>query len=731
MSAGPMATTLEDDSNGQKDVARLIDLSHVPPIYVLPTHLTASELDELKAQLSEHGATLTHDVLEARLVLGAISTSRRAKSELQWRNLDTEPIDSQEAKISYNAKSTAEATAHPRKRRKLSGPINNEESSTSTIDLYDTSSTESESENNGDTKDEPASQLSMTQVFDTTIDGSRKSPVLDDLSQFALADLGENLILVVKTEWWTEALHTGKLPRLDPYIIYKGKRVPKEVKAAANKMTKPLAHSVELIVPLNQSSLTEVGALGSTTDRTRINSKFSKSSYGKRDRFKDVVDDHVRGTKFASVNQRADQHSRSTRNHSASLIHETTSEHDEGGSSELPDLPSWVKENKIYSCERITPLHSPNDDFIEQLKKIKLARTLTADEIGVRAYSTSIASLAAYPYKLSSAREILALPGCDQKIAHLFHEWQVSGHTEAVNEFDADPVMKILRSFYNIWGVGATTARQFYYDGDKQWKDFDDIIINGWDTLSRVQQIGVKYYDEFELQIPRLEVESIASVVTGYARDIVDDGIECIIVGSYRRGKLESGDVDLILSHREEEATLKLITPMINVLERAGWITHCLTLSEANSHRDQKTLPYRSNKNRGAGFDTLDKGLVVWQNPEWPTKREDLAANPKAKNPNVHRRVDIIISPWRTVGCAVVGWSGGTTFQRDLRRYAKHIKGWKFDSSGVRQRGTGNWVDLERWTDPQTRARTWQEAERRVFEGFGLEYKEPWERCTG
>ena len=731
MSADPMATIQKDNSYGQKDVAHSIDLNHMPPIYVLPTHLTAYELDKLEAQLSENGATITYDILEARLVLGAISTARRAKSELQWRNLETEPIDSQKAKIGYNANSTPDATANPRKRRKLSGLGDDDESSGSTIDLHDASSTESESESKGDAKHEPASQPSITQLSDTTIDGSRKSPVLDDLSQCALTGLEEHLILVVKTEWWIEALHTGKLPQLDSYIIYKGKRVLKEVKATANKMTTPLAHSTESIVPLNHSSLTEARALDSITDKTRANSKFSKSSYGKRDRFKDVVDDHIRGTKFASASQRVNQHPRSTRSYPPSLTYETTSEHDEGGSNELPDMPRWVKENKIYSCERVTPLHSPNDDFIEQLKKIKLARTLIADEVGVRAYSTSIASLAAYPYKLSSAREILALPGCDQKIAHLFHEWQASGHTEAVNEFDADPVMKILRSFYNIWGVGATTARQFYYDGDKQWKDFDDIIINGWDTLSRVQQIGVKYYDEFELQIPRSEVESIASTVARYAKDIVDDGIECIIVGSYRRGKLESGDVDLILSHREEEATLKLITPMINILERAGWITHCLTLSEANSHRDQKTLPYRSSENRGVGFDTLDKGLVVWQNPEWPTKRVDLAANPKAKNPNVHRRVDIIISPWRTVGCAVVGWSGGTTFQRDLRRYAKHIKGWKFDSSGVRQRGTGNWVDLERWTDLRTRAKTWQEAERRVFEGFGLEYKEPWERCTG
>jgi DNA polymerase IV len=58
-------------------------------------------------------------------------------------------------------------------------------------------------------------------------------------------------------------------------------------------------------------------------------------------------------------------------------------------------MPSWVKEQKLYACERSTPPNAPNKAFIDKLEKIKLARILTADEIGVRAYSTSIASLAA------------------------------------------------------------------------------------------------------------------------------------------------------------------------------------------------------------------------------------------------------------------------------------------------------------------------------------------------
>ena len=192
-----------------------------------------------------------------------------------------------------------------------------------------------------------------------------------------------------------------------------------------------------------------------------------------------------------------------------------------------------------------------------------------------------------------------------------------------------------------------------------------------------------------------------------------------------------SGDVDLIISHKSEAMTHNLVDKVVKSLEKDGWITHTLTLNLTTSKRNQEPLPTSAASLGGHGFDTLDKALVVWQDPNWPSRTADLEADPKAKNPNLHRRVDIIISPWRTVGCAVAGWTSGTTFQRDLRRYAKRVKGWKFDSSGVRQRGTGNWVDLERWRDPKTRCRDWKEAERKVFEGMGLVYREPWDRCTG
>ncbi|KAK9442848.1 Nucleotidyltransferase [Metarhizium brunneum] len=323
--------------------------------------------------------------------------------------------------------------------------------------------------------------------------------------------------------------------------------------------------------------------------------------------------------------------------------------------------------------------------------------------------------------------DIERLPGCSTKIAELYQEWLKDGETKETAAAASDAKMSTLMLFYDIWGVGDTTAREFY---NKGWKDLDDLVEYGWSSLTRVQQIGVKFYDEFQQMIPRQEVEEIASLVLQHARKI-EAGFQMAIVGGYRRGKKESGDVDVILSHRDESQTMNMINDLVVSLEQAHLITHTLSLWTKNSERGQLPLAWRGEgARRGSGFDTLDKAMVVWQDKK------------KAGDDAPHRRVDIIISPWKTVGCALLGWSGGTTFERDLRRYCKQEKGLKFDSSGIRRRSDGTWVDFEshytasdegpghdgRCPQPAPDMDT---AERRVFEGLGLTWRDPTERCTG
>ncbi|KAJ5964825.1 uncharacterized protein N7479_004701 [Penicillium vulpinum] len=660
---------IADPSSSSKDKAEHVSIfSSHPPIFILPTHLSLEELDEVEGRLIDHGGKLTYDIAEAGLILGKVGRAKRAALELRTRGTWTEELIPSSA-----SKSIGRGVEPPSKRRRTNQYDGTKDVPVEIIDL----STESESEDGAMNRHDSRSKHLSEQKVETI----------------------QNSVTVLKLDWLDTSITSGKCVSQDPFVVYRGRKVPPPPPktGAENKQSLLEQTSSQIIERAKQDA-------GLPTPRT--------------------PPDHIHARRSKEPPDRSSQRPRPT------LYRQTTSEH-EKEETDTPPQPDWVRDQVIFACLRSAPLHPPNEDFIAQLVKIRRIRELTLDEIGVRAYSTSIASVAAYPHPIQRPSEILALPGCNAKIADLFAQFQQHGgcgHTDddgnvaAADALETDPMLRVLNDFYGIWGVGAKTAREFYLRG---WRELDDIVEYGWDSLSRVQQIGVKFYEEFQEGVPRAESEGIANVIRDHARrvrsqDGKGDGIECVIVGGYRRGKELSGDVDIVLSHRDDAVTRNLVLDVVASLEAERYVTHTLSLHLTSSLREQQTLPFHGDDTRK--FDTLDKALVVWQDPHFDAAT--VGDNGRGKNPNIHRRVDIIISPWRTVGCAILGWSGDTTFQRDLRRYAKKARSLKFDSSGVRDRNTGRQVDLEHGGD------TWEERERHVMEGLGIGWRPPEERCS-
>lgn len=741
-----------DDKKGT-DTASVSTFASCPPIFVLSTHLDLEELDKIEDSLVKRGAPLTYDISEARLVLGKIGQRKRAALELRARGVWTEEVMVVAGTASEKGRNgIRKERGEKRRRLEATGARKNGSWAPGNVDSVGAddlgSGTETASED-GEMTGQPDTVIRHIRKRTRSISPDSVSvastvSTVSAISSSSVTQLVEqidsNVIRVARLDWLDRSLELGRPAPVGPFLVYHGRVVDRPEEDKKNGISPQVRQA-------NGSQILQ-RAKEDAAMSTPPQSSSARPWSVRRAR------DHAEPGSQGIQSQR----------HPPKLWRQTTSEHDEA--IPLPPAPDWVKNQVLYACMRSAPLHPPNEQFINQLVKIRKIRELTLDEIGVRAYSTSIASIAAYPYELRSPAELMTLPGCDTKIANLFAEYKQSadGTLSAATALDTDPVLKTLHLFYNIWGVGAKTARDFYYA--RHWQDLDDVVEHGWHTLSRVQQIGVKYYDEFLEGIPRAEVARIAQVIHRHANLVRPDalydgrGIDCVVVGGYRRGKEVCGDVDLVLSHRDERVTKNLVADVVSCLESEGWITHTLALHMTTSHRDQQTLPYRGDDQPGKSFDTLDKALVVWQDPnfedeeEGEGKEQDLeldnvttrkepevdevpddengegrhtrrTQHKRRRNPNPHRRVDIIISPWRTVGCAVLGWSGDTTFERDLRRYAKKKHGWKFDSSGVRERTSGGQViDLEHG------GKTWEERERLVMEGLGVGWRPATERCT-
>jgi len=201
-----------------------------------------------------------------------------------------------------------------------------------------------------------------------------------------------------------------------------------------------------------------------------------------------------------------------------------------------------------------------------------------------------------------------------------------------------------------------------------------------------------------ETKIPREEVEEVAKRVLQELQ-LIMPGSDLTICGGYRRGKLESNDIDLIFTHPEgpgqEKLASDLATKLTKRLHHIGLVTHIMHLP---SFRNRQGTHQRPTGRKG--WDKLEKIMTVMKFP----------ANDDQEIRR-HRRVDLVYAPREVYWCAIVGWTGSVQFERDLRLWAKQKMHMKFDSSGItRLRDTKSMPAKN---------------ERDVFKVLGLDYIPP------
>lgn len=94
-----------------------------------------------------------------------------------------------------------------------------------------------------------------------------------------------------------------------------------------------------------------------------------------------------------------------------------------------------------------------------------------------------------------------------------------------------------------------------------------------------------RYFDDFEKRIPRAEITQIEKVLKGAIKEFNSDCV-VTICGSYRRGKEESGDVDMLVTHPEymsKDAKRKTISlkEIVECLEKKRLITDTISLGSS------------------------------------------------------------------------------------------------------------------------------------------------------
>ena len=235
-----------------------------------------------------------------------------------------------------------------------------------------------------------------------------------------------------------------------------------------------------------------------------------------------------------------------------------------------------------------------------------------------------------------------------------------------------------------ISGIGPAKAKKLFEDGitlktltDIDFKNLSDEVL---DMLTHHQILGVKYFHDLEHKIPYTEIQEIET----YLKDMLkqyNNQLKMVICGSYRRKKPSSGDIDILLYHNRITSETKLknscfLTEFMDMLINNKFITDHLTSID--------------NPTKYMGF---------------------------CKFKTYNRRIDIRLISKKSLGSALLYFTGSGEFNKSMRSYALS-KQFSINEYGI--------YKLDKNGDKAFRIEC--KGEEDIFKTLGLPYVEPQDR---
>jgi NAD-dependent DNA ligase len=316
-----------------------------------------------------------------------------------------------------------------------------------------------------------------------------------------------------------------------------------------------------------------------------------------------------------------------------------------------------------------------NEKFIDLLDRLGGIMMAHGEPFRARAYQKAQESILKYNGSITSISQLEGLPGIGTTIMEKIKEYVETGTLRIIEHEKTNPI-NILT---DVYGIGPKKAEELVKVGIKT---IEDLRSRQDELLNDIQKIGLKFYEDILQRIPRQEIEEYKGILISLAKNISEksvviknDDISFEIVGSYRRGAQDSGDIDIIITGRSGLFYKELIDELI----KNKIILHVLS--------------------RGPS-----KTLVI------------------AKLPNkvVARRVDFLYAPPNEYAFAILYFTGSKVFNTVMRQKALD-QGYTLNEHGIchltADRKKGQLVDQS------------FPSEKSIFDFLGMAYRAPIDRA--
>jgi DNA polymerase IV len=328
---------------------------------------------------------------------------------------------------------------------------------------------------------------------------------------------------------------------------------------------------------------------------------------------------------------------------------------------------------------------NPNARTIQILDEMCKHYDQMQDHWRTLAYRKGITTLKKQTTKITTSKQAAALPFIGQRLADKIEEIVLTNRLRKLDNTKDDPLDSVLRLFLGVYGAGLVQANRWIQAG---YRTLEDLQTKA--KLTDSHKIGLEHYDDFNSRIPRAEVEAHGAVVkTALAK--IGPEFETTVMGSYRRGANDSGDIDMIITCPGASlSTLHTIVfdSLVPQLFRSGFLKASLATS-------------RTNDSMG-------------------TKWHGASCLPTSK---FWRRMDFLLVPEEEMGAALIYFTGNDIFNRSIRLLARK-KGMRLNQRGlykdVKRGGRGEKLNEGVLVEGRS--------EKKIFEVLRVPWREPHER---
>jgi len=301
-----------------------------------------------------------------------------------------------------------------------------------------------------------------------------------------------------------------------------------------------------------------------------------------------------------------------------------------------------------------------NSELVENFTILSDYYTKKRDIFRQQAYSRAVNILKRLP-EIHTVEDVKGIKGIGKNITAKIEEYLNTGKISAVESVRYE--VEDIHPFERIFGVGPKTSKKLQSMG---FKTINDLKSNNH-ILTNQQRIGLKYYNELLKKIPRIQIQALSIIIRYiFDKEFGKGKYNMDVAGSYRRKKLFSGDIDILIT-----SDFFNMRDIVDVLKKYNIIAD--------------TLSMKQTKFMGIG--------------KCPGNKKN------------HYRLDIQFLPKEEYGSGLLYFTGSKEFNVQMRQIAKN-KCLLLNEHGLFKNGIRIKVNTER----------------DIFDKLGVKYLEPKDR---